>query len=95
MELGNMLWGLIPSNKSFFEEYNEAAKKVKFNDHIDVIPDKILPTQSKISTSVNRSIQQVITVEYNEKSLSKAQQIKAKRAQKAFQAARTPSMQDF
>ena len=28
MELGNRLWALIPSNNSFFEDYNEAAKKL-------------------------------------------------------------------
>ena len=40
IEFGNRLQGLNSSNNSFFEEYNKAIKKIKFNDHIEVMPDK-------------------------------------------------------
>ena len=95
MELGNRLQGLIPSNNSFFEEYNKAAKKVKFNNKVEVMPDKKFPTQSLEDKSVNKSIQHVTAVEYNLKSLSKAQEARVKRARKAFQGAGTPTAQDF
>ena len=40
VELGNRLWGLIPSNDSFFEKYDKAKKKVNFNRHVEVMPNE-------------------------------------------------------
>ena len=82
MELGKRLRSIISSNDSFFEKCNKARKKVNIDGHVEVIPNKMLPAQSKKDTrmnrstqhaSMNRSIQHATALEHNDKYLSKAQ----------------------
>ena len=84
MELGNMLWKLILGDNSFFEEHDKAAKKVKFNNEVEVMPDKEFPVQSLEEKSVNESIQCTTKVEQNVKSLSKALETRVKKHVKLF-----------
>ena len=72
MELGKRSQGLISSDNSFFQEYDKAAKKVKFNNEVEVMSDKKFPLQSLDNKSTNKSIQCATAVEHNVKSLSKA-----------------------